>query len=368
MADTNMLNSHKLMYHPERVNEFLSIGDTRPIYVEVSPTRRCNAKCSFCAYGNIDRKGNLIEEAHFYDSYMKNVLPSMVELGVKSTMFCGEGEPLVSKHTDDMVARTTQASIDTSMTTNGISLCGRRTSLAYLTWVKISLDAGTRDTYRAIKQVDKFDTIVSNLREICSNERQFRAYGFDSMCYCTIGVQLLLLPENYKEVGILAELCKEAGADYLVIKPFSPTDYVSTDYDNLVYSNMLQSVKDQIVGIDYNIIFRSQAFSSLGSISEECHSLPFWMYISSNGDIYPCLSYVGYTDYVIGNIHQNLLVDIWHSSHRLEVYSKITCSREHCRVSCRMSECNKYLGELVSKGITHVEMPAGPQPTHVNFI
>ena len=49
------IDTHKLMYHPDRVNELLLTGDTTPIYVEISPSRRCNAKCKFCSYGSLDR-------------------------------------------------------------------------------------------------------------------------------------------------------------------------------------------------------------------------------------------------------------------------------------------------------------------------
>ena len=42
------IDSHKLMYHPERVAEWKEKGDCYPIYVEIGLTNVCNHKCIFC--------------------------------------------------------------------------------------------------------------------------------------------------------------------------------------------------------------------------------------------------------------------------------------------------------------------------------
>lgn len=360
------LNTHKLMYHTDRVNQWLLTGDTTPIYVEISPSRRCNAKCKFCSYGSLDRSAG---SDLTLDTYMNNILPSMEELGVKSVMFCGEGEPLVNYNTERMVMNTKNADIDTSMTTNGILLWEYRSLIGYLTWVKISIDAGTRKTYLKIKGVDKFNDVIDNLAAICAVRKIMKFYSYASTAVDTaIGAQMILLPENYKEVVELAALCKTIGVDYLAIKPFSPSDYTDTEYDTISYSDMIASVDDQISRIDYNILFRSNAFNSHSAISPKCYALPFWAYISSNGDVYPCLSYFGYKEYLLGNITKDTFADIWRSTKRLDVYRSITSTREHCRVSCRMAECNKYLGYLIDKDISQIDQPKDTLPQHVNFI
>lgn len=43
------IDSHKLMYHPHTVSQWLDGVNVYPIYVEVSPSGACNHRCSFCA-------------------------------------------------------------------------------------------------------------------------------------------------------------------------------------------------------------------------------------------------------------------------------------------------------------------------------
>jgi len=361
------IDTHKLMYHPDRVNPLLSTGDTRPIYVEVSPSRRCNARCKFCAYTGLDRKESQEEEYKFYESYMSNVLPGMLELGVKSVMFCGEGEPLLNNNTGYMARTTTNMGIDTSMTTNGLLICDYMHIIDKLTWIKFSVDAGTPETYSNIKGVSpsNFDNLITDISRACNKAKCNRKNNYGD---CTIGVQMLLLPENYKEVETLAAICKRIGADYLVIKPFSPTSYVKTEYDNLEYSEMVKVVQGQIASIDYNIIFRNEAFLDLEEIPKTCAALPLWMNITSSGDVYPCISYFGHEDYIIGNVYNDNLIDIWNSSKRKEVYNRIDTDMKYCRPSCRMSSCNKYLNYLVDNNIKSIEIPGGDMPPHINFI
>ena len=42
------ITGHKLWWHPDRVEELYETGDSRPIYVEVGLTNRCNYECFFC--------------------------------------------------------------------------------------------------------------------------------------------------------------------------------------------------------------------------------------------------------------------------------------------------------------------------------
>ena len=56
MTDKYSIDSHKLMYHPERVTQWLQasnqwerIKEIYPIYMEISPMGACNHRCTFCS-------------------------------------------------------------------------------------------------------------------------------------------------------------------------------------------------------------------------------------------------------------------------------------------------------------------------------
>jgi cyclic pyranopterin phosphate synthase len=184
MIDNSTIDSHKLAYHPDRVNQWLATGDTTPIYIEVSPSIRCNLKCRFCAYGSADRKVDIKSEYLLWAAYRDNILPYMKELGIKSVMYGGEGEPTLNKYLADMIMGTTSLGIDTALTTNGTTLWEHRIDLSYLTWVKVSLDAGNSTTYEIVKGADMYQDVVEQIAAVCAIEKAHRSWGDIP---CTIG-------------------------------------------------------------------------------------------------------------------------------------------------------------------------------------
>ena len=87
------IDSHKLVYHPQRVAQFLDAGDdwelakqVYPIYVEVSPVGACNHRCTFCAVDYIGYKSLRLDAGMFTER-----VSEMGELGVPVD---AEGQPV----------------------------------------------------------------------------------------------------------------------------------------------------------------------------------------------------------------------------------------------------------------------------------
>jgi len=123
MSDKFGIDGHKLAYHPVEVarlleaeNDVSKLIDIYPIYVEVSPVGACNHRCTFCAVDYIGYEATNRIEA----DVMMRVLEDMGSNGVKSIMYAGEGEPLIHKQINEIVAKTKEVGIDVSFTTNAL--------------------------------------------------------------------------------------------------------------------------------------------------------------------------------------------------------------------------------------------------------
>lgn len=356
MSDDLRIDSHKLHCHPQRVADWLAGKNICPLYLEISPAGACNHRCTFCALDYLEYRPVFLDAA-----LLKTRLTEMGALGVRSVMFGGEGEPLLHREIGALVSHARAAGIDTAMTTNGVLLHDElfATIGASLSWLKVSINAGTPATYAAIHRTraEEFGRVLDNLRRAA---RLGREKGYS----CTLGAQLLLLPENAGEVESLAELVKAAGLSYLVVKPYSQhhksltRTYAEVDYaEYLPLAARLERFNDRT----FRVIFRKHTMAKLAHAArgyERCQALPFWAYLDAAGQVWGCSAYLGDERFCYGSLYHQSFREIWEGERRRQslAYVAAELDPEGCRMNCRMDEVNRYLWEL-----TH------PRP-HVNFI
>lgn len=291
---------------------------------------------------------------------LKDRLKEMASCGLKSIMYAGEGEPLLHKDIIEIINHTKKEGIDVAVTTNGVLLNDYfvENSLASISWIKISINGATKETYSKIHRTNPndFDIVMKNI-SYAVNVRQRNGYK------CTLGMQLLLLPENLHEVEILAQKAKEMGLDYLVIKPYSQHLFSKTILYREIRYNKFLNLADKLEKYNdkhFSVIFRVNTMKKWDEKKrnyEKCLALPFWSYIDASGNIWGCSAYLGDERFLYGNIYKNTFKEIWKGKRRKQSLEKVeSINTTECRVNCRMDNINKYLWEL-----TH-------SSEHVNFI
>ena len=362
MSDIYGIDSHKLMYHPDRVARLMEVGNNwekakkiYPIYVEISLVGACNHRCTFCAVDYIGYKSRSLNL-----NILKDRLPEMAELGIKSVMYAGEGEPLLHKNINEVVQLTHESGISISFTTNGTAMDGVfiENSLPKSEWIKVSLNAGLPKTYAQIHQTKEkdFHLVIKNLK----NAVKFKV---ENNIACTIGVQTLLLPENSNQMYDLAKLCRdEIGVDYLVIKPYSQHFFSETrQYENIDYSDSLplgEKLKNLSTN-NFNVIFRGNTIKKYTDDERytKCSSTPFlWAYIMADGAVYGCSAYLLDKRFEYGNLNNATFNDIWQGEKRRDNFHYVLNELDikECRKNCRMDEANRYLFALKENQIPHV--------------
>lgn len=354
--DKYKIDSHKLIYHVDRVNDWLKGNSIYPIYVEISPAGGCNHRCTYCGLDFMGYQPRFLDTA-----LLKKRLLELGKLGIKSVMYAGEGEPFLHKDIIKVIRHTKKVGIDMSVTTNGVFFNKEIADnvLQDTAWIKVSVDAARRDTYARIHRTnqDDFDRVIENISYAVEVKRK-------NNHMCVLGMQMLLLPENRDEAISLAELAREIGVDYLVIKPYSQHPQSKTKiYKSVKYDNC-EDLKIELEKLNkdgFRVIFRISAMKRWNEKKRNyncCFALPFWSHIDAAGDVWACSVYLDDERFYYGNIYNNCFQEIWEGMKRREsldwVENELNTSK--CRINCRMDAANRYLWDLKNL------------PEHVNFI
>ncbi len=336
------IDSHKLNYHPKRVSKWLSKKDCYPLYVEIGLTNACNHKCIFCALNFMKHKFDFIDK-----DIMLNALSSMSKNGVKSIMFAGEGEPLLHKDIEIFCKKAYEQNINASITTNGIFFNNAKINecLEYLTWIRFSVNAGTAKTYAKLhgtKESD-FDRVINNIKKAVKFKKE-------KNLNCTIGVQFLMMKNNFHEVKKLIKLLQEIGVDNLQIKPYSHHPLSKHDYSISIEDyKVLTKNLDEFNNKDFKVLYRHDTVKRIerGRTYLECYGLPFITLIDCKGNIIPCNLYYTEEEFFYGNLYENSFSEIWDSEKRKKVLEKLKKKGvNECRKGCRLDAINSYLYRL----------------------
>jgi len=345
-------DGHKLFYQYETTYNLLAGKPVYPVYVEYSPVGSCNHRCLFCAYDYIGYKSRRLET----DATLRSIR-EFAELGTKAMLFAGEGEPLLHKDIGKMVETASGCGIDTGIYTNGSLLKGQtaETLLKNLTFIRISLNAGTRENYEQVHGKDDFETVTENIRNAAEIKRK-NGYKVD------IGLQIVVIPENLHTILDLAKLGGELGADYLAIKPF--VQHGSQQGYHFPENFSLEKLEDMLNSAEsfstdnYKVIARKEAFRKYHDRNyDRCLSLPVFSVILSDGNVYSCGPFLGDYRFRYGNIYENSVREIMDGERRKEILKHAACTldcKTECMPNCRLDAINRSLWELKHPTVKHV--------------
>lgn len=206
---------HKALRHPKRVLKLLN-GDHSmfPATVHVGPMAGCNHDCVWCSD---------IEYRKKYPGYLDvdkfaPVLKELAENGTDSIVWIGSGEPTFHPRFRELVDYAASYGLAQGMITNGSRIPLDR--IDRFSWIRVSLDAGTAATHKALHQVDDFDRIMSNVKAVAESGKT------------VIGVAYLLCNDNAAELKPLIYQLDEWGVNYIQVKRLSSTArYIAVPVD-----------------------------------------------------------------------------------------------------------------------------------------
>lgn len=283
----------KLMWHGDRVKQWIDTGNTSPIIIEVSPTGYCNAECPWCFFNDKKTSDKIKRET------MLQAITDMPNIGIKAINWTGGGEPTIHPDFHEFVLLANKIGIKQGLFTNGFEEIPHQEKFE---WIRISL---TDKGFSAIKVPKvKFGICVN---QTISHDR-----------------------------NNIEELCEEAkgiGASYFQIRPALIGSYRNQpmlhipDYLNIYKS---KNFEIHITNYKYKEAIKPKHY-------KYCYGYHFCPSINCIGKVAVCLYLSHKDEYILGDLEVEYLDTI------LSKFPKKVSVISECQNCCKNHEINKLL-------------------------
>lgn len=333
-------DTQKLSLHPHNVADWLDKGYTCPLYLELTPTNSCNHECIFCAV-------DFCRGTDFLNAdVMAKFLQDSYDLGTRSIMIAGEGEPYMHKEFERMIIPTANK-LDFAISTNGVLATPQRLAmiLPFLTGIRFSIDSGTPENYQEIhkcKHKNDFWQAFTNIVKATEIKKQIQSK-------CDISVQFIALKENIDTLGQFLDIYIKTDVDLIAIKPYTPATLCEHNLDESYDASFHKQLNEIISKFnDKRIKVRADSFERAETeLSHRvCHALSFWGHVVANGNVYACGNFLHSQDFYLGNMYQESAEEIWLGEKRQKIIELGKQGFSDCRQNCRLESANAYLLEL----------------------
>ncbi len=347
------IDGSKLLYHLDRVNDWQKGVTIFPVHVEISPSSACNQRCILCCVDYKNHKPSFLS---------RDVLLGLVDEfalhGVKSFLLAGEGEPLLNKNVPEFIVKSNKKGIDSAINSNAVFFKKdiAKEILPYLSWARLTIQSSDPETYALIhgtKESD-FHTAIENIKNAVQIKKEMKLD-------VTIGIQQILINENYSNVFEVAKLAKEIGVDYFTVKRFCKHPENSYDVPEDLYKKSIDQFKqcEELSDENFKTLIRWNQFENQCVRNyKKCIGLPFITQILANGGVYPCCMFFDDETKSFGNLNQNSFSGIWLGNRKREIMNDIkeNIDVEKCMTYCRHHSTNILLWKYFEP------------PAHINFI
>jgi cyclic pyranopterin phosphate synthase len=319
------ISNNKLINHPDRIIDFLTENDPCPVTAEIHLTNKCNNNCYYCGA----TRGNNIE---MDAEKIRKSLLFLWSIGTEAVVFTGGGEPTVNKLLPESISAAGEIGLDTGLITNGCIL-NYRHFIDNLTWIRISIDAGDKETYKKIRGVDMFNKVVENIYKIAEVKKK-----------TTLGLQIVANEYNQKDLEKHVETLLKLPVDYVSIRPIESIEGMEVYKNKTSLIMQLKEIQNQ----HKNVIISNKFFIDKNDF-KACHAAELILTIDPVGDVYICCHHVGNAKYKIGNI--DMKADEFFLNRRMVISSlpRKGFNNKACPVGCRGHAINITCDRLIEQ-------------------
>jgi radical SAM protein with 4Fe4S-binding SPASM domain len=321
----------KMLYHVDRVSEYVKTGDTFPIFMEVNLTDVCNLKCAWCISNNRLEKEKPNVSLDF--ERLKLFVKDFASNGGKALTWSGGGEPTLYKYFREITEYALECGLELGLMTHGgfnknlVPLIGNS-----FKWSRMSLDTLDAVKYKAWKGLDLTTRIKENVAEL-------KDYP------CKVGINVNINSDMpVSDIRELIEYCYD-NVDYIQFRPILPRYFKNEtiEINNAVWEYLEQYKTDPKINLSLDKFYDLKSEQAFPFKSCEGHF--FSPILDAGGDIKICMYHPNRNEFSFGNINNKTFLEIWNGEQRqkaIEFVRKLDYSK-NCQMCCKLCELNKFV-------------------------
>jgi radical SAM protein with 4Fe4S-binding SPASM domain len=325
-----------------------------PIYLVLEPTRRCNLECLHCGVDSrYSDAGPDVTGDELTVAEIGRLADQCRNMGVARILLSG-GEPFMRKDIFHIIDAIRQRGIGCCVATNGTLLdsasCERLEKLG-VDWVEMSLFGPDRQSNDEFCGIDgAFDRILPAIKALLATRVPLRVN-----LVCT----KLTFPRLSETISFLQELgVKEAFLGVLRHAGRARTNESTLAYSPAEFSEVLLDIdamsKEARSRRKRDFRLRFTGTESVHHYLKSVNFLPhcgagrLFCSISSTGDMMPCPYFCQDEGFVVGNIGESGLEELWRDSpilgefRRGDIPGCAGCGERTCVGGCRLESYRKY--------------------------
>ncbi|MGX7823948.1 radical SAM protein [Actinokineospora sp. 24-640] len=317
-----------------------------PLVVDLDPTTLCDLACPECISSSVLHTGQ------FGRDRISDLADELSAAGVKAVILIGGGEPLMHRAIGTVIRTLHDGGVALGLVTNG-TLIGRYLDelAGMLSWVRVSIDAATADTYDKFRPSKRkttvFPLVIENMRRLA--ERKSGRLGYSFLLMQRFDADGRVTDTNYDEVYAAGVLAKDIGCDYFEMKAMLDAEHFTVNQR----AEDIEKVEAQLAALRE---LEDDSFRLLGSSNwaavrmgsdpvqpkdyATCATAELRTTITPNG-VYVCPYHRGNERGLIGDIATTPFDRMW-----AEADTSVIDPRADCRFVCARHPTNLAVADL----------------------
>ena len=285
------------------------IAPCMPIYISIEPTTFCNLRCSICETGAgiLERRQGMMRFGDF-----KKIIDKVCS-HTNTILLYFMGESFLNTSIYEMITYARKKNIYISVCTNGEFVDAKRLVESGVNEVSFQIGGITQEVHREYRYGGDLKKTMQNLKQLVKEKKLIQKSDM------SIEVGLIVMKHNEHQVEEFKKIAESLGVDRVhIIKPRVRT---------FEQARKFLPVNEKYWLYDRNL-FKKGILCPLQKEWQKHSCFLLWnsTLVTWDGDVVPCCS-DPHGHFVMGNILDQDLKEIWNNSRYVALRKKVLISR-----------------------------------------